>query len=275
MKTALTVLLIYTGCGCLAADVPKQFEYADYAAVLAKYDDANGLIDYKKLKAHPDKLDGFLSAMTSLDPKTYDRWGSEAKIAFWLNAYNALTLKVIIDHYPIHPTLFGALLYPKNSIRQIPGVWDKIQFDVMKKKVTLGEIEDEVLRKQFNEPRIHMALVCASLGCPILRNEPYVGDKLSAQLDDQSRRFLANPGKFSIDREKEKVWLSPIFKWFGTDFIQKYGNDKIRSGSSDAEKAVLNFVSGYISREDGDFIRNADFKIGYLDYDWSLNEQHQ
>jgi hypothetical protein len=278
MKSVLSffaVLLIWPCVAWPAADVSKQFDYADYAAVLGKYVDANGMVNYKELKAHPERLDSFLSALKGLDTKTFEQWGREGKIAFWLNAYNSLTLKAIIDNYPIKPSFFASLKYPHNSIRQIPGVWDKITFDVMGKEMTLTEIEHGILRKQFNEPRIHMALVCAAMGCPSLRNEPYVEDRLASQLDDQARKFLANPKKFMIDQEKEKVWISPIFKWFGNDFVEKYGGDKVRSGSGDAEKAVLNFISGYVSKDDGEFIRNEKFKVGYLDYDWSLNTQSE
>ena len=140
------------------------------------------------------------------------------------------------------------LAYPKSSIQQIPGRWDKVQWLVMGQKLTLDRIEHAILRGgdpalvatygPFHEPRIHLALVCAAMGCPPLRNEPYAGERLDAQLDDQVRRFLRNPQKFRIDRGNGRVYLSSIFKWFGGDFIKKYGAGEKFAGHSDAERAV-------------------------------------
>jgi hypothetical protein len=139
--------------------------------------------------------------------------------------------------------------------------------------MTLDEIEHNVLRKEFNEPRIHMALVCAAMGCPPLRTEPYEGAKLDQQLNDQARVFLANPKKFRLDRGQGKVYLSSIFRWFGGDFVKNYGTDKAFPGFSPEERAVLNFLSQYLPAGDRDYLLKGKYTIAYLDYDWSLNEQ--
>ncbi|KKK47462.1 hypothetical protein LCGC14_3154940 [marine sediment metagenome] len=200
----------------------SEFSYDDYATVLRKHVDDKGMVSYAGLKENPEELNRFVRALAVLEPKTYEGWDETAKIAFWINAYNALTLKAIINHYPIKAGLISGLAYPANSIRQIPGVWDKLQFLVMGQKMTLNQIEHETLRAKFNEPRIHTALVCAAVGCPQLRNEPFVGEKLNAQLDDQSKGFVTNPAKFRIDRDNGKVYLSSIFKWFGGDFVKSH-----------------------------------------------------
>jgi hypothetical protein len=179
--------------------------YEDYAALLATRVNQRGMVYYQGLKANPQRLHAFLAALADLSPETYQKWSEPEKTALWINAYNALTLKAIIDHYPIRASLFKSLVYPRNSIRQIPGVWDGLRFPVMGKKMTLDEIEHGVLRQEFNEPRIHLALVCAALGCPPLRTEPYEGAKLDRQLNDQARVFLANPHKFRIDRGQGTV----------------------------------------------------------------------
>jgi hypothetical protein len=250
------------------------FSDEDYAAVLKAHVDDKGMVDYKALKEDHGKLDDFLVAMARLDGATYDAWTEQARIAFWINAYNALTLKAILDHYPIQAGLLSGLAYPKNSIRQIPGVWDKLQFLVVGSKMTLNQIEHETLRAKFNEPRIHVALVCAALGCPRLRNEPFVGEKLGDQLDDQTKGFVNDPAKFRIDRDGGKVYLSSIFKWFGGDFVKKHKPEAgFDSGGSDAEKAVLHFASGYLPAQDAEYLRTGRYAVAYLDYDWSLNEQ--
>ena len=257
----------------VAEDTDQAFGYDGYAIALKKYVNTQGMVNYRGLKAEGNRLDAFAVAIETLDPKVYDQWTDQGKIAFWLNAYNALTLKAIITHYPIQPSFFASLRFPKNSIRQIPGVWDKLRFGVMGQEMTLDEIEHETLRKQFNEPRIHMALVCAAMGCPALRNEPYTGNKLEAQFDDQTRRFLKNSLKFRIDQDEGEVYLSSIFKWFGKDFVKTYNTDGKFAGYSETEGAVLSFVSQYLGEQERRYLVTGEYDIDYLDYDWSLNEQ--
>jgi len=256
-----------------SAAASRPFDYVGYAAVLSKYVDEQGMVDYAGLKDNVGKLDDFLRAMAAVDAKTYDAWDEPSKIAFWTNAYNALTLKVIVDHYPVKKDLLRGLAFPANSIRQIPGAWDKVQFLVRGEKVTLNHVEHEVLRKQFNEPRIHVALVCAAMSCPRLRNEPYTGAALDAQLADQTRTFLADPEEFRIDREGGTVHLSSIFKWFGGDFVKRHAPKEGFPGHDDATRAVLHFAAKHLTGDEAAFLGGPDVKIKYLKYDWSLNEQ--
>lgn len=254
-----------------AAEV--SIDYSDYAYVLEKYVDDFGLVDYKKLKAERIRLDAFAEAIGKLDPNVYEKWSKEEKIAFLINAYNALTLKLIIDHYPIQWSYTKAILYPKNSIRQIDGAWDEITFPFLRGKITLDGIEHERLRAKFNEPRIHMALVCAALGCPFLRGEPYQWDKLDAQLDDQTRRFLKHPFQFQLHRGNNRIYLSSIFKWFGDDFIKRYGTNEKFADYNESQRAVLNFVSKYLGPEDRTFLEKGDAWVEYRPYNWKLNEK--
>lgn len=259
--------------GVAAQDTTSMFNYERYAAVFTTYVNDQGMVDYKGLKAHPQDLNIFLAQVEQLDRTVYNQWMENEKMAFWINAYNALTLKAIITHYPIKSSWRASLLYPKNSIRQISGVWDKLKFTVMGEKMTLDNIEHDTLRKAFNEPRIHMALVCAAMGCPPLRNEPYSGTELDAQLDDQTRRFLKNSQKFRMARDEGRVYLSSILKWFGEDFIESYGTKEKFSEQSEAERAVLNFISDYLGEAEREYLLTGKYSIKYLDYDWSLNEQ--
>ena len=259
----------------VAQDRAPAFRYDGYAAALGTYVDDQGMVNYRALKAYPEKLEAFLSQVEQLDRKVYDRWTEKQQIAFWINMYNALTLKAIITHYPIKSSWKMSLLYPKNSIRQISGVWDKLEFTVMGRKMTLDNIEHDTLRKLFNEPRIHMALVCAAMGCPPLLNEPYTGMELGVQLDGQTRRFLRNPEKFRIARDENRIYLSSIFKWFGEDFVQTYGRDGKFSGQDKAEGALLNFISHHLDEKDRESLITGKYAIKHLDYDWSLNEQEK
>lgn len=257
----------------LAAATTGHPGVENYADVLKQRVNERGMVDYRGLKRSPEQLESFLDAIAAIKRADYETWSRDEQIAFWLNAYNGITLKAIIDHYPIEPSFWTSRFYPENSIRQIDGVWDELAWEVMGRKMTLDEIEHGVLRKDFDEPRIHMALVCAAMGCPPLRNEPYVGKRLDAQLNDQTQRFLSNPTKFRIDRKAEEVRLSPIFKWFGEDFISRHPPRGRFDEHSRAEGAVLMFLTQHLEEGDARWLLRNEFDIEYLDYDWSLNEQ--
>ena len=231
------------------------------------------MVDYRALRQNRHSLDEFSRRVGRLKPETYAAWGRNEKIAFWINVYNGLTLLAIIDNYPIRASFLGSLMYPKNSIRQISGVWDSLQFTVKGEEVTLDHIEHNVLRQKFDEPRIHMALVCAAKSCPALRQEPYSGSRLDEQLDAQTRRFLSNSLKFRIDRTEKVVFLSRIFDWFGKDFVDRYGTDQAFKGHKEALRAALNFIESYLTQSDRSFLKDTDFEISFLEYNWSLNEQ--
>ena len=269
----LASALIVAAASLTFAGQDKTFSYDNYAQALESYVDANGMVNYQQLKANRKKLDQFVTQLAKLDTKIYDKWNDNAKIAFWLNAYNALTLKAIIDNYPIKPAFLMSAIYPKNSIRQIPGVWKKIKFDVTGKKMSLEHLEHKILRKNFTEPRIHIAMVCAAIGCPALRSEPYTGQKLDAQLSDQSKRFLADSEKFKIDRENNIVYISPILKWFAKDFTVLDSDEVPLSHHGKSESSVLKFISLYVEKKDAKYLLSKKFKIKYLKYDWTLNEQ--
>ena len=250
-----------------------SFSYESFERVLENFVDEKGFVDYQELKLKISGLEAFLLELETLKNQEYKSWSEEEKIAFWINAYNALVLKVVLDNHPIQSSFFKSLKYPKNSIRQISGVFGKIKFPVMGKRMTLADIEHRILRKEFQEPRIHMALVCAALSCPLLRREPYIGDLLNEQLEDQVRTFLSDPQNFSISREKRQIYLSSIFKWFGEDFIPVNESETGFRSRNRKESAILYFISLRIPEEDRGFLKKASYRIKYMHYDWSLNEK--
>ena len=260
------------GSSLTQASATGTFNYTSYAGLLRDYVDARGLVDYRGLSSQTAQLKTFVRQLDQVKEDRYHTWSEPDKIAFWINAYNALTLRVILDNYPIESSLFGSLLYPKNSIRQIPGVWDRLTFGVMGQGLTLNQIEHEILRQEFDEPRLHMALVCAALGCPPLRAEPYQGPILDRQLDDQTRRFLTDAEKFRIDRQKGRVLLSSIFKWYGQDFSSFDAGQGTLTHHGPDRAGVLGFVRRYLPADQQQFLSTGRYKIDYLDYDWSLNE---
>jgi hypothetical protein len=249
-----------------------QTDAMHYEATLKQFVSSSG-VNYAALQQDRTHLDLYVQSLSRVSGQTYDEMNAADKIAFWLNTYNAITLRVIVDHYPIQKRggIMG-LRFPAASIRQIPGVWKKPWHQVMRKDRTLEEIEHEILRRQFREPRIHLALVCAARGCPPLRREPYRGGDLNKQLDDQAKHFLVSKEKFRIDRAKRVVFFSSIFKWFGKDFSRKYSTDGIQANVSKNERAVINFAMPYLSSDDARFLRDENYQVKYIKYDWTLNE---
>lgn len=270
----ITISLVTACLGAMLAvgspPAAAPFSYEDYAAVLVGFVDEEGLVDYASLKEQRNILDAYIISLQTLDAKTCDAWSESEKIAFWINAYNALTLKLVVDHYPLQPAE-GRSAYPGNSIRQIPGVWNQQKIPVMGRNVTLDHIEHKILRGDFHEPRIHVALVCAALSCPKLRREPYQGATLDQQLDDQARVFLSDLRRFHIDRERNEVWASEIFKWFVDDFLPGATANNERHVAE--RKSLTAFASKYVSEADRTFLAGTTYKIRYFRYDWTLNEQ--
>ncbi len=250
------------------------FTYEEYDAVLKSYVDEEGRVDYPSLQANRAELDRFIGSMATLSRATFEAWPEAERLAFWINAYNAITLERIIDRYPIKKGgLIAGLRYPDNSIGQIPGVWKKLSNTVLGKKITLDAIEHEILRVKFNEPRIHAAIVCAARSCPPLRYEAFRAERLETQLSDQSRKFLAKETRFRIDRAKKRVYLSAILDWFGADFVGVYNTDGQVTDHGRTKGATLEYVSRYVSEEDAQYLLSSDYSVLYLHYDWSLNEQ--
>jgi len=194
-------------------------------------------------------------------------WTREQRMAFWINAYNAFTLRAIIDHYPIRGSWFT--LYPRNSIRQIDGVWTELTWQAAGRTVTLDDIEHRILRPTFKDARIHFAVNCASISCPPLAAEPYRPATLDAQLDAAARVFLASPEGVRVDGDTLRV--SSIFKWYGDDFTGQYA--PVVPGSRDAgERGILGVIAKYGPSAAAELARSGRPAIRYLSYDWFLND---
>jgi hypothetical protein len=244
------------------------------ADILENYVNDKGMVNYKSLRHKRPELKNLLDEFANLDPNEYNRWPKEDKIAFWINAYNIQMLKIIIDNYPIQGSRFLNPIYGPASIRHIKGIWTDYKLIVMEEEFTLAEVDQRFLTKEFAEPMVFFAISLASLSSPPLRNEPYYGHKLYQQLEDQTKRFLSNPLFFRIDRENKKVYLSAILQpsWRGKEFISKFGTDKKFKDQEPETRAVLNFISKYLPRQDVDFLEVENYSIKYIRYDWTLND---
>ena len=248
-------------------------------SILSSFVDDKGKVDYRKLKLKRESLKQLLDEFTELNPNEYKSWPKEDKIAFWINVYNLHLLQIIIDNYPIESYRWLHLLpgWEPDSIRHVNkriGGINKQKFIVMDEEFTLEEIEQRFFRKQFDEPRAFFALSHATLSSPPLRNEPYYGGKLNKQLDDQAKNFLSSPLVFKIDGKRQKVYLSAMLqpRWFGSEFIGKYGTDKKFKDQEPAVRAVLNFLTNYISEQDKNFLEIENYTVEYMRYNWRLND---
>lgn len=214
----------------------------------------NGAVDYARMR-NDVRLSRVLDTYAKVNPASLH---GPALIAFYINLYNATTLKLVCDAYPIqsikelgNETVVGA--------STATTVWDRATVRTKSGVVTLNHVEHKILRP-MNDPRIHFALVCAAVSCPPLRSEAYTAEQLSEQLNDQGRTFLATPVWNSVDVKRRSAKLSQIFNWFRTDFA-----------SSEVE--VLRYLARFLPlQQQQDVQTNASsYTVSYLDYDWKLN----
>jgi len=217
----------------------------------------NGLVNYKKLK-DDSRLDIYLEQLKNTNP---DNLLANEELAFWINVYNAFTLKFIIEEYPVESIndLHWGGLYLGSLLGTT--VWDDVRIIINGTGLSLNNIEHDIARKKFNEERVHFAMVCASYSCPPLLDEAYEGFKLNEQLIEQARIFFNDETKNKFDLKERTAHLSKILDWYSSDF----GND---------DQSILLYVSQFLDSEIADDIRQntSQWEIDHLSYNWDLNE---
>jgi hypothetical protein len=227
-----------------------SFDHSTFDALLHKYVNDKGGVDYAGLTRDSDRLDAYVK---SLAAAPFEPMGRDQKLALLINAYNAFTLTLILDHYD------GGKL---QSIRDIPDAqrWDAVRWKVGGHTWSLNQIEHKQIRPHFAEPRIHFALVCAAVGCPPLRSEAYTVERLEQQLADQARYVHTHDRWYRFDVDRNVVLLTQLYNWYGGDFKQAAGS-------------VLAFAARYDPALKQRLDAGRAPKIKWLDYDWSLNSQ--
>ncbi len=207
-------------------------------------------VDYAGAKAKPELLKPYLSSLSAVTQAEYDAWTDTQKQAFLINVYNANTVSLITDNYPV------------KSIKDLGGIfsspWKKKFFKLFGEEVHLDHVEHGLLRKNWSEPRVHFAVNCASKGCPALRGEAFTSAKLETQLEDSARQFLSDKSRNRWVEAENKFYLSKIFDWYGGDFVKKAGS-------------VQSFVTPRMVPAK-DAAKAAKAEISHLDYDWTLND---
>lgn len=244
------VLLLSLSCASMHPEQKgsQAISHSAFDLLLKTYVDGIGGVNYKGLKEKGQDLNAYIEALAQNGPDE-STWSKDEQLVYWINAYNALTLQLILEYYPV------ASIKDLGSTIKIPFVstaWDVEVFSVGGEKLSLNNIEHNIIRKNFEEPRIHFVLVCAAKSCPKLRNEAYSVNKLEEQLSDQTKSFLSNPDKNRIS--ENKLQLSNLFSWYEGDFTKN--------------ESLISFLNRYSSVT---IEKRASKK--FMKYDWSLNEQ--
>jgi len=256
--------------------VPAVSFHDKCADILKEFVNDSGMVDYKILRRKRLEFRAVLQEFNKLERREYESWPREEKIAFWINVYNLQKLRIITDNYPIKPSSRILTIFYRgtNNIRHIEAKITGHKFLVMDEEFTFAAIEKRFFRGEFDDPRIFFAISSACLSGPPLRNEPYYGNNLNQQLDEQTERFLSSPLAFGIDREKRKVYLSALFQssWYGREFVKKFAIDRKFKDQPVETRAVLNFITNYISKEDVTFLETGNYTIKYMTYDWTIND---
>ena len=215
---------------------PEAFNHNRWNKLLQKNVSEAGNVNYKAFKNNPTELHVYIDSLGENMPA--NDWNNEDKLAYWINAYNAMTVDLIVKNYPV------------KSIKDIKDPWDQRLWKLGEKWYNLNEIEHQILRK-MEEPRIHFAIVCASYSCPKLQNEAFTASQLEEQLTSATEEFLADTNRNEIASDRIKI--SKIFQWFSKDFKQ--------------DGSLIDFLNKYAEAQ-----ISSKAKKSYKDYNWDLND---
>lgn len=247
------------------AQTPQGFDHGAWNQLLARQvrwtsEGHASTVNYQGMATDKDTLQRYLTALSAVSRQTFDTWSREAQLAFLINAYNAFTVQLILTQYPEVKSIKDL-----GSLFQSP--WKKTFVPLLGQTRSLDDIEHGLIRGsgRYRDPRVHFAANCASIGCPALRPEAYVPERLDAQLEDQARRFLGDRSRNRLDGDE--LTVSPIFKWYQEDFEQGFRSDK----------TLPDFLARYAgplglnATQAGD-LRGERLAIRFGDYDWRLND---
>jgi hypothetical protein len=229
----------------------------------------DGLVYYRALESGRGKLDRYAASL-NVPAATYDAWSREAKMAFWLNAYNTFVLQTVVNRYPIRGKSTD---YPESSIRQIPGAFESTRHRAAGRSVTLDEIEKTIL-PEFKEPRLFLALGRGAVGSGRLRSEAYTAARLAGQLDAVREEFVREENMIRIDRGADTISVTPILSWNSEHFIAAYdtGATGPMASRSPIERALIAFVGPHLLPLEKEFVQQNRFRVTYHQFDWRLND---
>ena len=262
LRTITTAILLTATHSCFAFN----HQHAEWEILLKRYvvvaqNGHSSLVDYAGLRQTPGALNAYLDSLSAVTDVECRRWTREERLAFLINAYNAFTVKLVLSGDPDLKSIKDLGSFLKSP-------WKKTFFTLLGAARSLDDVEHGLIRAPgvFDDPRIHFAVNCASIGCPMLRNEAYVAERLDAQLDDSARRFIGDRTRNRYDVASGLWSVSKIFDWYKSDFEKGYRGIN----------SVQQFLSGYahllpegVATDVA--LRQAQTSLRYLDYDWTLN----
>jgi hypothetical protein len=227
----------------------------------------DGDVYYRALNLERARLDSFVARLAT---ESIDKLSRDERLAFWLNAYNALVLRTVIDHYPMQ---VRSADYPQRSIRQIPGAFERLQHRVAGRTLTLDQIEQTIL-PEFHDPRVYLALGRAAAGSGRPRSEAYAAAKLETQLTEAANECVSHAQCYHIDGAADTVSVSSIFSWHEKEFVAAYANSAAALFASRApiERAVIAFVQPKLLATEKEFLEKNTFRLAYTPFDWTLND---
>jgi hypothetical protein len=227
----------------------------------------DGMVYYQALKTERAKFDAYI---TRLAGESTDRMSSDERLAFWLNAYNALVIRTVIDHYPIRGRSAD---YPADSVRQIPGAFEQVAHRVARRSVTLDQIEQTILA-EFHDPRVYLALGRGSLDGGRLRSEAFNTARIHSQLAEAASECVSRASCMQIDRNLGALGVSAIFSWRERDFVSAFASaaPPVFASRSPIERAVIAFLQPRLLASEKEFLEANAFRVVFRPYDWALND---
>ena len=229
----------------------------------------DGLVYYRALRGSRGAFDRYVASL-DVPQAEHDGWPRPKQIAFWINAYNAFVIESVLDNYPIRGRSAD---YPSDSIRQLPGVFEKTPHRAAGRRVTLDEIEKTIL-PAFNDPRLYLALGRGAVGSGRLRSEAFTAARLKAQLDAVQSEFVTDRAMLIIDRASEQMTVTPIVSWHEAEFVAAYDKDAAGAFAqrSPIERAMIAFITPHLFPLEREFVQKNTFRVTYHPFDWRLND---
>ena len=254
----------------LAAPAAAQMDYEpppDLEPLNRAYDqflDAyarDGIFSYREIRPERAIIDRYVASLDSpAVTSALPTWDKPRQIAFWINAYNALSLQTALAHYPA-------------SMHQVPGAYDQTKHAVAGRNLTLDQIENTILAA-YNDPRIYLVLGRSTMGSGRLRSESFNGNRLESQLAQSAEQFATRPEKVRIDPLAGTVSVNPIFSWRAKAFIDAYAGKSLDlPGRTPIELAIVGFLKPFLLKSERDYLEKNTWKLAYMDFDWKLNDR--
>src|SRR5688572_24918901 len=272
MKVVATFLVLLFACGAIRAQesAPPVVDplHKPFDEILDIYV-RDGLVYYRALKGERGKFDRYVQSLTETGAETVKGWTPERQLAFWINTYNAFVLKTVIDHYPIRGR---APEYPANSIRQIPGAFERTTHRAGGRSFTLDVLEREVIAG-FGDPRALFALGRGAMGGGRLKSEAFTSARLDTQLTTMTSELVTRRVLVFVDAANGLLSVNPIFSWREAAFVKMADQAKaVYDSRSPLERAVLAIIDPLLVPNESEFLRKNTFRMAFHDFDWTLND---